>query len=130
MSTRNMRLTSPLNPDLLTALRSAYGSVGIIRAGQKRLPPRTRSDGSRTGWQWGEEYAIDCPFCGDTTRQMVLSYEYGVHTSNIQDGYNLHLVRCFADDCHENKANLYSLWGNLQRHGYKRRMPRHLASMR
>ena len=119
--------SQPLNHELYGALYKVRGYATIIHAGEKRIPSKTVPGGYRTQQQWGEEYKLNCPLCGEEGRQLVVSYEYGVQNPNDPDDYNLHLFRCFKNNCQRDHSNHGRLWQLVNKHGYRRQRSLELA---
>src|SRR5262245_59241658 len=95
----------PLNPRLATALETLFGKFKIAKRGEKRTT-RYEPDYARPGMykitydSGGEEFQINCPFCGDTSFRMHVNYTYGEYdrkTGTFRD----HLIYCFNEGCHK-----------------------------
>lgn len=60
----------------------------------------------------GEEYAVNCPFCGDTKRRLVINHRWGF--DDPKTGRNLHLCHCFNETlCMSKAENRYALYKRL-----------------
>ena len=87
-----------LNPMLATALAIAFPStwerIKVRSVGQRRIPSRSLGlDGPPD--EYGEEYALDCPFCGDTRCRMRVN-----HT--LDPMHYTHRWCCYNESCHRN----------------------------
>jgi hypothetical protein len=57
----------------------------------------------------GEEYAVNCPFCTDTKRRLVINHRWGF--DDPETGRNLHLCHCFNETlCMSRAENRYALY--------------------
>ena len=91
-----------LNPTLYQALQAAFGSVSVTNDLQPRqvLTLPDWQDGGRLRSQVvasGEQYRVNCPYCGDERQRLYFNYEWAVPDSDGHD--NLHLVKCFNENC-------------------------------
>lgn len=126
MTTGSSTGTPPtvLNPALYTALLRAFGSVGVSHPGEPRecvYAPARGLNGlvlKSTVKQYGEQYQVNCPFCGDTRRRLNISYCYGV-TDKKTRSPNRHLFHCFNEKCHQDRANWQQLYDRLDQAGYR-----------
>jgi hypothetical protein len=48
--------------------------------------------------QWGESYRVCCPFCSDTRHRLHISHRWA-RTDQENNDDNLHLCRCFNENC-------------------------------
>jgi len=91
-----------LNPDLYQALAAAFTAVSVSGDNELRQVqtlPDWR-DGGRLRSQVvasGEQYRVNCPFCGDTRQRLYFNYQWAVPDPDGHD--NLHLVKCFNENC-------------------------------
>lgn len=93
------------NPGLYKALVSVFGVEGVhvIRPGErmeydyKRNPITDRLSFTPRPDCRGEEYALNCPFCGDEKGRLQVSHMWGVHDKRT-DTKLWWLVNCFNDD--------------------------------
>jgi hypothetical protein len=103
-------MPDPLNPVLYQALQSRFNRVKIVNPGQRRevryLPDPAQPGKLRPEIvQRGEQYAVDCPFCGDGRQRLYISYLCGVR-DRVTGGSNFGLFYCHNETkCHENPAN-------------------------
>ena len=67
---------------------------------------------------YGEEYAICCPFCRDSRWQFVVSHVYRVRREKIA-GNSWSPVNCFAHSCHLRSSVMDALRKELAAHGYQ-----------
>ena len=103
-----MTTTTPLNPSLYQTLQAQFGDIRTTNAGQPQLSrrvPDPRRPGALTTQvsQRGEQYAFNCPFCGDERGRLYLSYLYGEKDASGSRNYNLWC--CHNEKCQESKAN-------------------------
>lgn len=98
-----------LNPPLHEALQRFPGGVRISNQGQRRIvrympdpnnPSRLRSECD----QRGEQYRINCPFCGDQRHRLAVSYQFGQYDPVLKR-VNYDLWFCQNDtNCHKDPA--------------------------
>lgn len=98
---------SPLNPALFERLQLRFRYVKITNAGQSRrvdyIPDIQRPGKLRAVVQErGEQYAFNCPFCGDKRQRLYLSYMYGV-CDPVTGSSNHGLWWCHNEHCHEDR---------------------------
>lgn len=100
---RMMTSCEPRNPRLYAALKSKFGQVKIQNAGApyeyrvtyevssgRKVPKITR-------FSSGEEYAVCCPFCGDTKYRMSVNHMFG---SRLPCGVLLDdQAHCWNEEC-------------------------------
>lgn len=97
--------TAPLNPFLYGLLERKFGAVSVSSAGQPAFvrrvadpvhPGRTLNLSS----QWGEYYAVCCPFCNDSNFKLWINHTYGAEIDeqrgSRQDTY---LAICYKNNC-------------------------------
>lgn len=98
-----------LNATLYQILRNRFGDVRISNAGQARQT-RLRPDPQHPGWfinevtAWGEQYLVNCPFCGDTRQRLAISYRYGV-VDRVANTRNYSAAYCPNEQCLKNPRN-------------------------
>jgi hypothetical protein len=92
-----------LNPELYQALQTAFTQVSVTNEGELRqvqtLPDW--QDGGRLRSQVvasGEQFRTNCPYCNDTRQRLYFSYEWAQPNPDTNSD-NLHLVKCFNEDC-------------------------------
>lgn len=64
----------------------------------------------------GEQYAVNCPFCGDTRHRLYVSHMWNqiIETSNhVKYHCSKHLIRCFNEDCQRKEENFNQLCERL-----------------
>ena len=90
-----------LNPGLHQALTTVFTTVTTTNDGELRqvqsLPDL--QDGGRLRSQvtaGGEQYCTDCCYCNDTRQRLYFSYQWAQRDG---DSDNLHLVKCFNENC-------------------------------
>src|SRR4051812_5624944 len=92
----------PLNPTVHALLCRRLGPVRIANEGEAmsfRYLPGSASGRTETDiLAWGESYYVSCPFCGDTRQRLSINHRYGSYDP-VTDSDNLHLARCFNEDC-------------------------------
>jgi hypothetical protein len=91
-----------LNPTLYQALQATFGSVSVTNDRQPRqvLTLPDWEGGGRLRSQVvasGEQYRTNCPYCEDTRQRLYFNYEWAVRDPDGHD--NLHLVKCFNENC-------------------------------
>lgn len=91
-----------LNPVLYQLLRQRFGAVRVANEGMS-IAGKYLNDpiSGRTVYEIdarGETYCVDCPFCNDTRQRLWINHMYGVR-DEITNSDNLHLARCFNEDC-------------------------------
>ena len=100
-----------LNQTLYECLLSMFGDVTVVNEGQQAdITPDPRRVG-----RWdiakesdhGEQYAVDCPFCGDDKKHLYISYlSFAVP---VIDGVKMQMgklrAQCFRHGCLRNKDN-------------------------
>lgn len=103
-----------LNPGLYQALTAAFAQVRVSNNGELRqvqqLPDwqdggRLRSDTIASG----EQYYVNCPYCGDERQRLYFSYLWG-ERDPATGSDNLHLVNCRNENCvasRERRRELY-----------------------
>lgn len=102
-------MPEPLNLPLYQVLQARFRRVKVVNQGQRRLarqiPDATRPRKQRTEvTQRGEQYAIDCPFCGGSRQRLYVSYLYGIR-DRVSGSSNFGLLYCHNEKCHERQAN-------------------------
>ncbi len=112
----------PLNPALLEALQRGFGRVRIVHPGDARVIRRGRRGQRLTVVQWGEEYAVNCPFCNDRGMRLLVSYEYGVADGEVPPKFHWDLIHCFAKQCHDDGLNILRFSQMVKEHGYRGRL--------
>lgn len=60
----------------------------------------------------GEEYVVDCPFCGDSKGHLYINYRYG-EFDECTGSENAHLAICFRRDCIKDPDNRAELRDKL-----------------
>lgn len=54
--------------------------------------------------EWGESYRVNCPFCTNMRHRLYVSHRWAVDDRETRDD-NMHLVKCFNDDCVSNRES-------------------------
>ena len=107
-----------LNPDLYARLRREFGAVDVQREDiplvlsyeshvlpdgrrvlRSKLPPE----------QKGEEYAFNCPFCGDTRKRLSISYCWGQVDPKTRRR-DLSLMHCYNEECQQQAGRRNELY--------------------
>lgn len=101
--------TQLMNEVLFRTLQDRLGEVKITNEGQARMAHRERDTSAPTGFrvvvdQRGEEYAVDCPFCGDTRWRCYINHRYGL-PDPFSGARNFSLWCCHNEGCHRSPAN-------------------------
>lgn len=100
----------PLNPGLHDRLLKVFGHVRVANQGQPmramHLPDRSqqRARLRLIISEWGETYAVNCPFCTDTRRRLTINHRWAVRDPKTGDDM-LHLCHCHNEDCTNNRTN-------------------------
>ena len=81
VETLGVQLTTPyLNPTLIAALRLAFplqaSSLRVMNVGEPRQTERCGLLNHGAIQAFGEEYELDCRYCGDTRRRMRVNHTY------------------------------------------------------
>jgi DNA polymerase I-like protein with 3'-5' exonuclease and polymerase domains len=113
----------PLNPQLYQALAAAFGKVGISHPGEQRSVryAPNHANGSKFSAKpvkFGEQYQIDCPFCGDRRQRCHVSYMCGIYDPR-SNNYGWSLFYCFNEKCQSRSENWRRLRTRLQEAGYQ-----------
>jgi len=103
-----------LNPTLYAVLKATFGEVRVTNQGQRAVI-RTRpgftdpSKMERVVIDSGEEYHVNCPFCGDQRGRLYINYRWMSveDTANVrylargENGSmaNRYLAHCFNEEC-------------------------------
>jgi len=94
-----------LNPSLHHRLRQSFGHVDIVNEDAPiRIEDRPGLERTKR-WKVdsGEQYRVDCPFCGDTRGRLYISYAWGMDS---KVGFPASkLVVCHNERCQEDPAN-------------------------
>ena len=104
-----------LNKQLYLTLVQLFTGVRVSKEGQSQLSHTTYNLESKTHRQevsqWGENYAVSCPFCSDTRYRLSISHLFGTPDSFGKP--QIHLAKCYNnDDCLKNwkfKERLYDM---------------------
>lgn len=112
-----------LNPELYDALVRLYGDVEVRAENQPAdtqlvTKEYSRVDGTKyvttrrqrvPNGRFGEAYALDCPFCGDTKRRLRVSYMFNTYDSTTHSHIRWG-VHCFNETgCHTERMNIDEL---------------------
>lgn len=92
-----------LNPGLYQALTAAFTDVSVTNNGERRqvITGPDWQDGGRLRSHVvasGEQYRVDCCYCGDTRKRLYFNYQWAVSDPETGND-NLHVVKCFNEDC-------------------------------
>jgi len=95
-----------INAELYAGLKRVYGRVDVSAEGQPIRWKLVRDLLSRNSkYQWkrkivesGEEYHINCPFCGDTRMRLTINHRWGVWDPET-NSRNLFLAQCYNERC-------------------------------
>lgn len=106
-----------LNQSLYQSLKTFPGGVKVIKEGEEAslyidsydiLGTRCRVDHNRPS---GEEYVVRCPFCGDSSHHLYISYLS--LSCPIVDGHRMSpmplMAKCFRRDCIKDPSNRQQL---------------------
>jgi|GEM_PF-854622 len=88
--------TQPLNPILLSALALVFPDqreqLHITHLGQRPVRKKGPLGHTLPPEEYGEQYVMNCPFCGDSRGRMRISHTY-------DPGHSAHHWFCFNEDC-------------------------------
>jgi len=114
-----MKSQNLLNKKLYKSLTSTFGVRGVylvkpgekgqFRYGKNRLSKKNRI--IKFGDNPGEEYRVDCPFCGDTRGRLYINHMWG-KLDKVSLRPMLWPVQCFNEQCMEDyqrRLDLYQL---------------------
>jgi hypothetical protein len=94
----------PLNPVLYGLLERKFGSVRLANAGVPAVvdtfvdPILGRL--VQRPVQWGEYYAVCCPFCNDVGHKLWINHRYGVaYDEKTGHRTDTHLAHCYKNEC-------------------------------
>jgi len=96
-----------LNPKLFSRLKLTIGRVRISNEGVPLrcvYTPSWSLQGVRMRAQYidrGETYFVNCPLCNDTRQRLAVNHCWAERDARTGDS-NLHLVKCFNEDCLNN----------------------------
>jgi hypothetical protein len=104
---------NPLNPTLYQALVARFGAVKVYKQGQPnttRPSPNWHRQGRLQNRvvEAGEYYAVRCPYCGDQRFRLWINHGWGVRDP-LSGNDNLHLAKCFNEDCLDNRPRQLQL---------------------
>lgn len=108
----------PLNPTLYKMLERQFGEVRVASEGEnisaRYVPDIHDLDRERLEVDNpGEEYQINCPFCGDTRFRLTINHTWGVPDERGQR--NMHLMRCYNEECQTERENREFLFDTVYR---------------
>jgi len=112
-----------LNPDLYTRLCDAFGraNVKVNYAGdpggwRKMRYVSDHFDGHKLskdeGESGGEEFVVDCPFCGDTRKRLQINHRFGTEDPYCEKVITW-TMNCFNEACHEDWENRKELLNSI-----------------
>lgn len=123
-------MQSLLNKPLYAALRVLYGDVEVVARGDKgnyvRQVNTTVKDGAsreyvnynvQPGGSYGEQYRLDCPWCGDTRKRLYVSYLFGMRDP-VTRFVNYGNIHCYNESCHTDYYNKKDLYDDIQLAGF------------
>jgi len=114
------------NPKLYHAMKQVFGETPkIINEGEPcrlvnvyaeySFVPRTQ-DLPSSCTRGGEQYAVSCPFCGDTRQRLYVSHMWD--TEFVQSNCRYHcsdrLLRCFNEECMANREHRQKVINSLR----------------
>src|SRR5262245_56150333 len=78
-----------LRPLLYHELHRAFGRVRVVHAGEPCVADVVHSPASRSGRrlqiiEWGESYAVDCPYCGDARGSLYVNHFWSPFDANAR----------------------------------------------
>src|SRR5437016_2241770 len=91
-----------LNPILYSLLKERFGFVKVANEGEE-LVGSYKYDPVRGQTvldiiSRGETYCVDCPYCKESRHRLYINHRYGTW-DDISGSNNLHMVRCFNEEC-------------------------------
>ena len=115
-----MTASHVLNPTLYSLLERRFGAgnVKVIAGGEamlhhtelrpamgrKSLVPTMVVDHP------GEEYMVNCPFCGDTRQRLSINHRYGTKGTDEKPMSLRWLFRCYNEECQNDHGNRTALY--------------------
>ena len=110
-----------LNKTLYNAIWKAFdeephivneGSSAVIKLPPPKasfLPVETRIPARNV--EGGEQYVVNCPFCGDRRHRLYFSYMWNqpIKSGNLIYRCTDHLVRCFNEECQKDQSNFQKM---------------------
>ena len=114
------------NPKLYHAMKQIFGETPkIINEGEPchlvnvyaeySFTPRIQELNTKCT-QGGEQYAVNCPFCGDTRQRLYVSHMWD--TEFVQNNVRYHcsdrLLRCFNEECVADPENRQKIINSLR----------------
>lgn len=109
-----------INPSLYAALERRFGEgeVRVFNEGEPLTCEYAQRDDKQNryriapGFTPGEEYRVNCPFCGDTRQRLYINHRWGV--SDPKTGTrNLWLAHCWNEECLHDYAKQESLYDQI-----------------
>lgn len=114
------------NPKLYHAMKQIFGETPkIINEGEPcqlvnvyaeySFTPRTQDLPTKCT-KGGEQYAVCCPFCGDTRQRLYISHMWDVEfcQNNVRYHCSDRLLRCFNEECMTNPENRTKIINSLR----------------
>jgi hypothetical protein len=104
-----------INPGLYYALKQRFGTVKIANEGEPYRSITKTVDGhdKRYMVEAGEQYKVNCPYCGDTRHRLYISHMYRT-LDDCGRVFGKYLAHCFNEKCDtsnlENELKLYVQW--------------------
>lgn len=103
-------LPGVLNPALYSRMLSYFGRVMVHKPGERLyeasyINPVPGYANSQI-IAHGEQYRVNCPFCGDTTSRCYINHTFGIEDDR---GWPRYLWKCFNEDCHQSRTNTQRL---------------------
>ena len=99
-----------LNPALFAMLHARFPRVSVKHRGERRVVKQVAVHGGRKRFeivQRGEQYAVDCRFCGDKRQRLFVSYAFGtVEPGRSDPNYRLW---CCHNEMHCHTQGRYQL---------------------
>lgn len=110
-----------LNKTLYNAIWKAFdeephivneGSSAVIKLPPPKasfLPVETKIPARNV--EGGEQYTVNCPFCGDRRHRLYFSYMWNqpIKSGNLIYRCTDHLVRCFNEECQKDQSNFQKM---------------------
>jgi hypothetical protein len=92
-----------LRPFLYNRLRLLFRHVEIAKEGMGiegvLVPDLMARSGQRLELEeWGENYVVSCPYCGDTRERLSIGHRWGYYDERTKNR-NWWMIKCYNEDC-------------------------------
>lgn len=123
-----------LNEPLYTSLKKLFHTVKVSRPGDRGNFERVEDEKVvagkvrnyvnyrvQPGGSYGETFAVNCPYCGDSRGRLQISYLFG-YKESPRAHPNLGNVHCFNEECHTDYSNRRELYDDIKLVGFGERV--------